>query len=163
MTKCSENLACSEYRDTFQVEQPVFESLTYQFDLYCEREWYKAIILNIKSFVGPFFVCVFLFLADKYGRKTILTVMIPIGLICISLCLMFKNLVIVTIGMTAVEMMHGSLLSLCFIFLNELFIDPLRSKSSGLKTFSMSLGAMSNFLFWWVKVILSGDLIIVRG
>jgi MFS family permease len=83
--------------------------------------------------------------ADKVGRKMVMQLVGPVGMIGASIGLIFNSLVGLTFSMTILNVFHGTIFSLNFIYLNEIIIDPLRSKANGINTFALTLGVLSNF------------------
>jgi hypothetical protein len=45
-------------------------------------------------------------------------------------------------GFTFITIYYTSTFALNYIFINELLIDPLRSKASGIKTFTTAVGSL---------------------
>ena len=99
-------------------------------------------MINVSGFISPFFETIFFFKADSLGRKTILLIMGPLGIFGTAIGLMFNNLAAITIFMLFSSIYYSIIFSLNFIFFNEMVIDPLRSKASGIKSFSLTLGTL---------------------
>lgn len=108
--------------------------------------------MNVAMFVSGLFTVLTHFMADKLGRRTVLLIASPIGIIGTLLGLLFNSLVSITIANTLMSIADGTIFSMNFIYLNETLVDPLRSKSSGLKTFFLSLGGLVfTILFIFLK------------
>lgn len=140
--ECSEQTACNDFVDVFQIKKPKFNSITSQYELYCEKQWTKSMIMNICLFVSGIFTILTHILADKYGRRTILLFGSPLGIVGSFIGYFSNNLILIAIANTLTAICDGTIFSMNFIYLNETLVDPLRSKSSGLKTFSLSIGSL---------------------
>lgn len=136
-------MACRDFRDSFEVVEPRFKSVVYEFKLYCERKWYKSIMINVSGFVSPFFEAYFFYKADTWGHRFVMLLAGPLGLIGICVGLAFDNLAAVTIMMLSSSFYSSVLFGLNFFYFSGLVIDPLRSKASGFKSFSVSLSSLS--------------------
>ena len=144
-------MACQNYHDKFKIETPKYISINYHFDLYCKRKLFKSVLISVSTLVSPLFQAFILFLADRKGRRIILLWTAPIGMLGISFCIFAKSLVLMGFGFTLVNIYYTTTFSLNYIFINELLIDPLRSKASGIKTFSFAIGALGYYLFFFNK------------
>ena len=104
-------------------------------------------MINISGFVSPFFETLFFYYADKIGRKTVMLIMGPLGIIGVAGALMFNNLVMITISMVCTSIYYSIIFVMNFIYFNEIIIDPLRSKASGFKSFALSMGTLSKWFY----------------
>lgn len=137
---CTEQKACRDFADSFIVAEPKFKSATFQFQLYCEREWYKSVVFNLSDLGGPLMATLLLILADRFGRKVILQIVGPIGMVAASIGLVFDNLAALTLSMLVMNCLFGTIFSLSFVYFNEMVIDPWRSRCSGFKSLAITLG-----------------------
>lgn len=140
-------MACETFADSYIIKEPKFKSISFEYNLYCQRQWYKSLMINISQFASPIFVLFLMFQADKFGRALILMIMGPIGIIGSSIGLIFNNLIAITFAMFIMSIFQSGIFLLNIIYFNEIIIDPWRSKSSGIKTFSLTLGLICTFTF----------------
>lgn len=108
--------------------------------MYCERQWYKSIMINVSGTVSPFIETFIMFKTDRIGRKTTLLLMFPLGLIGVFFGLAFNNLVTLTIFMVLSSVYYSVVFTVNFIYFNEVTINPIRSKATGIKSLSLSFG-----------------------
>ena len=104
-------------------------------------------MLNIISFVSAFIELLIFILGDHYGRKKALILLVFIGITGALIGVIFDQLVSLTMAMTMVQVFYEGTLNGCFIYLNELIINPLRSKSIAIKSIFISLGIVGKYTF----------------
>ena len=142
---CTQNIACSDFSDTFLVIEPKFKSIVYEYELYCDRQWLKSVVINVSYFTSAFLILPTSFLSDSIGNKMIFIYISPFGILGVAIGLISSNLPMITIGFTLLQFYTVSTLIGMFVYLNEMIIDPLRSKASGVKTFALALGAIGKY------------------
>ena len=139
-------MACKQHPNTFEVVKPKLYSVTYEYQLYCDRKWYKNLIMNITFMLYPLLCMLFLYLSDRIGRKSILLIIGPIGILGMSVGLIFDNLVAITIFMIFMYMFMATFYINFNVYLNEILINPWRSKFSGLNRIFSVIGHYSRVL-----------------
>ena len=110
-------------------------------------------MMSVSLLVAPFLDIILFIRADVIGRKRTMLMMGPLGIIGALCAIIFNDLTMITIGMTFLATFYGCVFGLSFIYLNELLVDPLRSKASGINTMCISFGALSN-QFLYLKYVL---------
>lgn len=143
---CSEQTACQYFRDSFIVEKPKYVSINYKFKLYCKRRLYKSVLISVSTLVSPFVQVFNLFFADRLGRRKVILLVSIFGFAGTLLSVFGNSLVMLGFGFTFILIYCNSFYALNYIFINELLVDPLRSKATGIKTFSFAVGLLSGFL-----------------
>lgn len=115
-------------------------------------------MLNIASIVSPILEMFIFVLADHFGRRKALILLSLTGLCGASLGTAFRGLAPLTVSLTMIQIFYEGTLNCSFIYLNELIIDPLRSKSVAMKSLFLSLGTLSESLikaFSWIFKLFS--------
>ena len=148
--KCSEKIACQDFKDEFKLEETKYISLNYHYELYCKRKIYKSVLISVSTFISPIFQILFLFLADRYGRRKIILFLSIIGFIGTAIAVFANSLLQLGFGFTFISIYYTSTFSLNYIFINELLIDPLRSKASGIKTFLSAIGTLGFYIYEFI-------------
>ena len=149
-TACTEELACKHFKHTFRVAEHQYNSVTTQFHLFCGRRWYKSVLINISSLVSPFVQVLFLMLSDRKGRRKMLLISVVFGIIGPLLGGLVDNLVVLGCAMVFASTYYSIVFSLNFVMVNELLIDPYRSKTGGFKSFGFAFGGLCKFYqFLW--------------
>ena len=122
--KCSSEIACSlQYKNNFKLNSTnIPRSLTFQFNIFCEREYLRRLSISI-IYAGGYFclIGIFFFQINKNTRKNIFVICGLLNGICSLLSLLFQNLIFISIML--------SLSTGCFLnfvgnyaaFLNENF------------------------------------------
>lgn len=141
---CSENQACKYFDGLYKVQPPKFESISYKYNLFCERSHIKSIMLNLIYLITPAFQFFLMIISDRFGRKYIMIIAIMIGLIGTFVGMFVNELLMLTICMIFIFTFYSTLFGLSFIYINEILIDPYRSKASGFSSFSITIGTLSN-------------------
>lgn len=110
------------------------------YNLYCKDQWTKSLVMNISFFVSGVLTILIQILADNFGRKLMLQVGCPIGIIGSLIGLFSESLISITIANILIMTSNGVIFWMCWIYLNEILINPLRSQSNGIKSFALSVG-----------------------
>lgn len=97
-------------------------------------------MINASGLLSLMFTLGFLYLADRRGRKFVMVVVGPVGMLGLSLSLIFDSLIMVTVHMIFAHIFYPSFFMILYIYFNETFIDPWRSKSAGLNLLFTLLG-----------------------
>lgn len=140
---CTENEACSTYKNNFKIDNSRFVSLITDFNLICNKNDLKNVSMNLVLFFAPFASFYASIHMDYFGRRNSFICSIFFVILGVLLCLIFNNLWSITAGITILDGYSNIMFTIIFLYTNEILTDPLRSKAPGIQAMSFSIGQVS--------------------
>ena len=126
---CDANTACNNpYSFELDITR---KSLVDKYNLICDREYIISVIQTSVYFISAVFCSIFSILSDFYSRKKIL-VLGGIFFVLSNCFLFWDNLVMVMIGLVIQTLGYNLVISILYVYYNEVMSNKLRNRTSGL-------------------------------
>jgi hypothetical protein len=140
---CSEEEACTTYKNHFYIAGSDFLSINQKFKLYCDRNDLMELFKNITILFSPLSCFIFGFLSDLIGRRKTMLVILVIGILGFLLSFFGEEFTLFVIGNCCLQSFLHSFIMILYLYCNEILGTGLRSKTVGLIGLFYTLGQLT--------------------
>lgn len=121
----------------------LFNSITTEYDLYCNQGHVKEFMQAVTLFVSSIISSIILAFQNKFGSKNIMLLTFLFSALPGFVCMVFvDNLKAKAVGIIGLWIYHDVTFALTSVYFNELLVEPFRNISNAISRIAHSLGAI---------------------